>query len=649
MSALLNPAAGGAFLFGAVCAATPLLAQDISQAPQPTDVTPVVITATRVATPLTDVASSISLITASDLKTFQWRDLPSALRATPGLAVVQTGGPGGLTSVFIRGADSDHTKVVLDGVDVDDPSVGAFDFGQVLTTGIARVEVLRGPASSLYGSDAVGGVINIITERGSGPAHIEATVEGGSFDTVNANARLSGGDSRFDYSLEVANDYSGATPVTPAGLLAPGEALNKDRDENFTAGTKLDYQATPDLSLGLVARFVDADLHYTGEDYSVFPAIPDPNPSDQLTRQLFTRAEARLSSLDGRLEDVFGLGYTLYRTTILSPNDGFGAPPPTIDNGDRIKGDWQGTLKLSPAVTLVGGADADLDRLNDSPINASDTREAAYLEADLTPLRGFDLSASVREDHDQRFGSAATWRIAPVYTIAATGTELKASYGTGFKAPTLSDLYVSFPSFDFFANPNLKPERSQGYDIGFEQPLFGPVLRVGATWFHNVIKDLIDTNADGTSYANIGRATTYGAETFITLNPTSRLSVRADYTYTFTQDDTTGLELLRRPKDVASLTGAWSATSRLKLSATLEYKGGWVDASRDFSVPRLWASPYATVDLAATYRLDDRISLFARIDNLLNRHYQDPIGFERPGIGAFGGVTWSFDAARPGG
>ncbi len=645
MSSSLKAAAGAGLVACALSGPSPANAQDISQAPK-TDVSAVVVTATRVATPLDQVASSITLITDKDLKDFQWRDLPSALRTTPGLDVVQTGGPGGLTSVFIRGADANHTAVFIDGIDVEDPSVGAFDFGQVMTAGIDRIEVLRGPSSSLYGSDAVGGVINIITQRGAGPAHIEATVEGGSFDTINANARLSGGDQRFDYSVELSNSYSGATPITPLGLLTSGEALNNDRYENFTASTKFDYQLAPDLSLGLVARFVNADLRYTGEDYAVFPAIPDPNQSDQLTRQIFTRAEARLTSWGGRLENVFGFGYTLYRTSILSPNDGFGPSPPTLDDGDRIRGDWQGTLQLSKLATLVLGADANLDRLNDSPINASDARGAVFGEAILTPLQNLNLSASIREDDDQRFGSAATWRIAPVYTLAATGTQIKASVGTGFKAPTLQELYVSYPSFDFFANPNLRPERSQGYDVGFEQPLFGDVFRFGSTWFHNVITDLIDTNADGTSYANIGRATTYGSETFATLKISPRFNLRADYTYTFTQDDATDQELLRRPKDIASLTGDWTPTPRLQLSATLYYKGGWVDGSRDFSVPRLWASPYATVNLAATYKLNDKISVFTRIDNLLNRQYQDPVGFEQPGIGVFGGFTVKLDVAK---
>jgi vitamin B12 transporter len=617
------------------------------EAAQPS-LTPMVVTATLIDTPMDQVGSSISLITAADISDHQWRTLPDALMTTPGLNVVQTGGPGGLTSVFIRGANANHTKVIIDGVDAEDPSTGAFDFGQVLTSDLARVEILRGPSSSLYGSDALGGVINIVTEAGSGPAHIKASVEGGSFDTINETFGVAGSSGKFSYSFNLAHDFSGDTPITPAGLLAPGEKLVGDRYDNLTASTKLNYQVSPILSFGLVARFVDADLRSIGENYNVFPAIPDAAPTDQLTRQVFARAETRLSLFDNRFQNVFGVGYTYYQTTIQSPDDGSGLPAPTIDDGDRLKFDWQGTLKLSPIATLVTGADLDFDRLINSPITARDGYQAAFAELDANPVQGLNVALSVRDDHDNRFGNAATWRVAPTYTIPVTGTQIKASYGTGFKAPTLTQLFVSFPAFDFYANPNLKPETSRGYDIGFEQPLLGDRLRFGATWFDTVIKNLIDSNADFTSYANIGRATTYGVETFISAELTRRLSLRADYTYTLARDDMTNLELLRRPKDVADLTGTWRPTDRLQLSATLLYKGGWVDGSRDFSVPRLMASPYATANVSGSYQIGPGVSLFARVDNLLNRHYQDPVGFAKPGIGAFGGVTVDLAASSLG-
>lgn len=637
---ILRPVAGSCLALLIAIHPCAGLAQDLASPAAP--LSPVVVTATLTATPADELGSSVSVITAETIADQQWRTLPQALMLAPGLSVTQTGGPGGVTSVFIRGLNSGHTKVIVDGIDAEDPSTGGFDFGQELTAGVARLEILRGPASSLYGSDALGGVINIITATGSGPVHAQVMAEGGSFATLNQSLRVAAGSDRADFAISLAHQYSGDTPITPRGLLAPGEALIGDRYDNYSLSAKGDLRVAPWLSLGLVAHYVMADLRSTGENFNVFPSVPDAAPTDQYQRRLFTRVEARVPLLQGRLQNVLGLGYTFYHTTVQGPDEGFGPPVPTRDNGDRLRADWQGTLAVNSVTRVVAGLDAQRDRLLASPIDASNGREGGFVEVQTRPGGGFGLAASVRYDHDDRFGGVATWRVAPEWTAPVTGTILRATYGTGFKAPTLAQLYVSFPEFDFFANPGLRPERSEGYDVGVEQPL-GPV-RLGATWFHNLVHDLIDSNADFTSYANIGRATTYGLESFIAWRPSPRVSLRADYTYTFTRDDSTGAELLRRPKDKVSLGVNWQATQRLQLAASWIYKGGWVDGSRDFSVPRLWASPYAVVNLAAEYAVGKRVKLFARIENLANRRYEDPVGFDKPGLGAYGGVK--LDLAR---
>ncbi|MHB8528843.1 MAG: TonB-dependent receptor plug domain-containing protein [Caulobacteraceae bacterium] len=611
----------------------------------PSAVGPLVVTATLIATPLDQVGSSLTLITAQDIETHQWRTLPAALADAPGLNLVQVGGPGGQTSVFIRGANANHTKVVIDGIDVNDPSQnGAFDFGQVLTADLARVEILRGPQSSLYGSDALGGVINIVTRKGNGPPRFTASLEGGSFATFDQTAALSGSAGTFNYAVDLAHFRSGDTPVTPLGLLAPGEKAVGEAYDNSTASAKLGIDPTATFGLGLVVRYTGARLLSTGEDFSVFPAVPDAAQTDQVTRQFFARGQARLSLFSSAFLNLFGVGYTDYRTRIQAPDEGFGLAPPTFDRGDRIKFDWLGTITLSPRHTLVLGLQDDVDRLIDSPISARDGDRAAFAELQSRPFSGLTFAASARYDNDDRFGGKTTWRIAPAYTIPATGTELKASYGTGFKAPSLTQLFVSFPEFDFFANPRLRPEQSEGYDIGFEQPAAGGALRFGATWFHESIRNLIDSDATGTSLANIGRATTYGAESFVSLALDRRLTLRADYTYTVARDDVAHQQLLRRPKDKADLTAGWRPNPRLRLSASLLYVGAWIDGNRDFSIPRLEASPYATVDLAASYALTNGVTLFGRIDNLLDRRYQNPVGFLQPGFGAVVGVRVAFPA-----
>jgi len=611
------------------------------EAPSPTasDVSPLVVTATRIPTPADQVGSSVSLITAQAIQDNQWRTLPDALADQPGLNVVQTGGPGGLTSVFIRGANSNQTKVILDGIEVNDPSKNdAFDFGQVLTADLQSVEVLRGPQSSLYGADALGGVITLTTRGGEGPARLTASLEGGSYDTFNQTLGLAGSTRTFHYSLSLAHYLSGDTPITPLGLLAPGEARIGDYYNNLTASTKLGLDVTSALKLGLVLRYVDATLRNTGENYDLYPQPDQPDSAQtvQAANQVFVRGEARLNLDHDKIQNLFGVGYANYWTHTQAPDDGYGLPAAVIDHSNRVNADWQSIIALSVRNTLVLGASDDLQQLLGSPIDAQETTVGAFAELQTRPIDPLTVAASVRYDDDDLYGDYTTWRIAPAVTVPSLGTILKGSVGTGFKAPTLSELFVSYPAFDFYANPNLKPETSLGYDIGFEQPLISNRLRLGTTWFHNDIHDLIETDETGTTYANVGRATTYGIESFISVTPVHGLNIRADYTWLVATNDVTGEKLLRQPNDKASLAATWRR-GRFTLAGTLVYVGATFDGNRDFS-QTLMSSPYATVNIAGAYDIGHGITVFARVDNLLNRQYESPPGFDKPGIGAFGGV-----------
>ena len=270
----------------------------------------------------------------------------------PGLNVVQSGGPGGQTSVFMRGTDSNHVKVLVDGIDVSDPSspVDAYDFGQFLTGDIQKVEVLRGPQSGLYGSDAIGGVINVITKSGQGPAQFTASVEGGSFDTFNQSGGVSGSVDGFHYAANIQHFYSGATPVTPEDILPPGQPRIDDRYDNVTASTKLGYDVTDNFDLGLVARYTDSELHFTGDNFNFFLAIPDTQQSIQNDIQYYTRGTAHLSLWGGAFEQTLGFAYTSSHTSEFSPDSGT-----ALDAGDRIKIDWQGNIRVSDGEILVLG------------------------------------------------------------------------------------------------------------------------------------------------------------------------------------------------------------------------------------------------------------------------------------------------------
>jgi vitamin B12 transporter len=625
----------------------------------------IVVSPTTIPTPSEQVASSVTVITAEDIQRDQRKTVADALTPVPGLNVVQTGGPGGQTSVFIRGTNSNHVKVMIDGIDVSDPSNpnGAFDFAHLLTGDIARIEVLRGPQSGLYGSDAIGGVISITTKKGEGPPKATATLDGGSFGTFNQAAALSGSQGEFNYSFIVLHLRSTSVPVTPLNLLAPGEQRNNDNYNNWTYSTRLGANLSDNVAVNFVGRYTDAKLGFTGDNFSLFPVeLPEAMQSTQVNHNLYTRGEVVWSLFDDKFKNFFGVSYTNQWNYNVNPNPDFFftsplVAPPTTNLGIRTKYDWRGEAKIASGQTLVLGLERQTDALRTNTTGTTDAffnytqttttastgNKAAYVELQSQFGKRFFLVSNIRYDDNESFGPHTTWRLAPVFIVPGTETKLKATYGTGFKAPTLNQLFVNNPSFLFSANPNLLPEVSKGYDFGFEQAVLHDRIGFGATYFHNSITNLInfvttDPLTGASSLANIGFATTHGIESFASVVVTENLKVRGDYTATRTKDQTTGLELMRRPRNKASLSAIWTPVDRLSLSATVLYVGSWVDINRNGSIPRLDAPQYTTVNIAANYEVDKNITVFARADNLFNYQYQDPTGFMRPGLGVFGGV-----------
>jgi vitamin B12 transporter len=595
---------------------------------------PIVISATGVATPQSQIASSVTVITADEIALKQQRLLPDVLREVPGLNIVQTGGPGGLTAIFMRGTNSNHSKVYVDGIDVSDPSNAnsGFDYAQLQAMDIEHIEVLRGPQSGLYGSDAVGGVIDITTRTGNGSLRTQGYLEGGSFDTFNQAANLSGSADQFHYSANVGHFHSGDAPVTPLDLLPPGEKRNDDYYDNITASTKLGYDVSSNLEFGFVARYTDTHLRLTGDDFSTFPSFPAAEQNAANTNEYYGRAFGHVVVLDGLLDQTLGIAYTRKRSADYQPE-----LPVTLNTGERTRIDWRGKVRLSDTENLVLGAEHQRDDVS-QPLSADVRVNSGYAELNSQLAENFFSALNVRYDNNSRFGSKVTYRLAPTYRIAEIGTKLMASVGTGFKAPTLSELYQSFPAFFFFANPNLKPETNIGYDVGFEKTLVDTVVTAGVTYFHNHLRDLIDTAPTGDTYANIGRAATQGVESFLEVHPIKTVSVRADYTYTQATDDILHQELLRRPKHKISVDAAWQATTALSVDANLVTVTSWVDGNRDFSIPRLDAPGYTTVNLSGNYDLSPNLTVFARVDNLFDRHYQNPTGYLQPSLGAFAGI-----------
>jgi vitamin B12 transporter len=608
---------------------------------------PVVVSPTSIATPSENVASSVTVITSQQIEQQQLRSAAEALKTVPGLNIVQTGGPGGQTSIFLRGTNSNHTKFLIDGIDVSDPSNPnrSFDLGQLLTGDIERIEVLRGPQSGLYGSDALGGVVSVITKKGEGPPKITFSTEGGTFGTFNQYGSLSGGAENYNYAFNIDHYHAGSVPVTPLDLLAKvGRVRINDYYDNWTGSTKLGANLSENFTVNFVARYTEATLRFTGDDFSIFPAGPAKVQSTQLVNKFFSRSEGVYSAFDGRFTNYFGVNFTDHwnwnRTTPTSV--------PSINTGDRIRYDYRGVVTALPNTTVLFGASDETETFQQGTLNKSAETKGVFIEAQTQYANRFFMVANGRFDDDQYFGGHTTYRLAPAVIVPWTETKLKATYGTAFKAPSLSQKFLDFPP-TFFANPNLLPEESVGYDYGFEQPLWNDQARFGVTWFSNDITNLIGTARTGVidftfgfpipviQNVNIGHAFTKGLEAFAAVNVTDRIKLRGDYTFTRAVDATTGLELLRRPRHKGSLTALFNPIDPLTISATVLHVGDWIDGSRpDFN--RITQPGYTVVNLAANYQVNQYVQAFGRVDNLFDEKYQNPSGFDRPGLAVYAGM-----------
>jgi vitamin B12 transporter len=457
----------------------PANAADSDALAQPVALPTVVVTPIRLPTPESEVGSSVTVITDEEIQRKQGRTLPDALKDVPGLNVVQTGGPGGTTSVFIRGANANQTKVFIDGIDATDRATGTFNFEHILTWDLDRVEVVRGPQSGLYGGDAIGGVINIITKRGSGPGQFAGSLEGGSFGTFNQNARVSAGTERYNFYFDFAHFHTSDTPVTPSDLVPLGRSVQGDAYDNKTFSGRFGANLTDNFDIGVVTRYIDTSLRFTGDDF----LGPESLRSLESDEQLFTRGTAHLVSFDGVLDQTVGLAYSKFNQRDFDPNPP--SPVASFFNGDRIKADWQADVKLMPGQILTFRAEHQRDEITTPVAEITDNAGMVQLQSSIGER--FFTATSVRYDSYDTFGAQPTFRIAPALLIPETGSKLKGSVGTGFKAPTLAELFQNFPTFNFFGNPNLKPETSIGYDIGFEQMFLEKRVQFGATYFHNAM------------------------------------------------------------------------------------------------------------------------------------------------------------------
>lgn len=633
-----------------VCAATAALAQGAASlaSEEALDET-IVITATRTSRPLDRIGSTVTVIDAADLKLHQDRLLVDALERVPGITVRRDSDrPGSRVAVFMRGADSDQTQVRLDGVLLHDPSAPnreAF-LDHLGVEDIERVEVVRGPQSVLYGSDAIGGVINIITRKGADQLEGALRLEGGSFSSFDLAATARGSTEDFYYSASVVRRQTdGFSVSTSPGL--------DDRDGYGSTSAHLRIGAG-DADLGIDGTFYLLDAA-TDLDFS-----PSPERAKTDSRQYLVALVPHVTLLDGlweqKLRATFNWTERDNRGKDLGPFDFF----PTSYEAALYDLDWQHVLEIAEGFTTVLGAEFghetgtfDISRTPfPAPVvEAQASRGSLYADEQVSLGKYFSWTGGVRLEMHDEFGSELVGRTTVAILLGDLGTSLHGSLGTGFKAPTLAQLFDdSFGS----ANPNLRPENSLGWDIGLRQPL-GTRGNLELTWFGNEIDDLIfsiDTNPGSFVFSNVNidSVDTSGLElgfAYALLEGVQwlgDLSTNLSYTYTRTKakddgplDPVVGGRLLRRPTHELYADWIWAPVPELEFVLDLLYVGERLDLD-PVSFATFEADSFVTIGLAVNYRVGDRVELFFRAENLADEMYENVAGFQSAGRSYYGGV-----------
>ena len=608
----------------------------------------IVVTASRIEEPVKEVASSVTVITGKEIEERKAKTVLEVLKGVPGLDVSQSGGPGRLTRIFIRGAKSEHTLIMIDGVEMNDPmdTGRGYDFSKLTMDNIERIEIIRGPQSTLYGSDAMGGVINIITKKGEGKPKFFLSGEAGSYYTYNGSAGLSGGTKRFNYSF-------GFSHFDTKGFSAADKKYGnteKDGHRNTSFSTRLGITPLESLDIDFILRFMDSR---TDLDQGGGANKDDPNYVSD-TRELFLRTQGRLLLFDGLWEQKLGFSYADHDRDYRDKRDPlhpFDSSKGSYD-GRMWKFDWQHNLFLHKTNTLTAGVEYEKEEgeseyFSESmwgpyssifPERSASTK-ALYLQDKLSLFDSLFATLGLRVDDHSRFGTRTTFRIAPAYLFKKTGTKIKATYGTGFKAPSLYQLFAPPTAWGPVGNENLKPEKSKGWDGGVEQSFFNEKVAFGITYFRNDFKDLIDWHwAKG--YININRAKTEGVEISLLVRPVKDLTLNANYTYTDTEDKETGERLLRRPAHKGSFGLDYRFLEKGNANLNLLYVG-----KRDDFTPypkRGEVGSYTLVNLATSYDVHKNLQVFGRIENLFNKKYEDVWGYGTPGFSIYGGIKLSF-------
>jgi len=608
----------------------------------------IVVTADRTPEPLSRVGQSITVIDAGEIARRQDNTVVDLLRTVPGVSFARNGGIGTQTSVFIRGAESDQTVALIDGIKLNDPSApgGGFNFGNLLVGNIARVEILRGPSSVLWGSQAIGGVVNLITIPPHDDLHINARGEYGYRNTGQGVANVS--DKFGPLSVSVGGGYFRTDGISAFDERKGGK--EKDGDRNYGANANFNLALSDAVSVDLRGWYSDTRAGFDG--------FPPPNFSlgdttdYGTTRELVGYTGINAVLFDGHLHNRLGFAIT---DTRRHNYDGTIANAETFaGNGRNERFEYQGVANIITGVDATFGAERERSHFTTSSFGGpvtigSQTLTSGYGQVVVTPLTGLTATGGARYDSHSRFGGTTTLAGSGVYTPNDGGTTFRASYSEGFKVPSLYQLQSEY------GNQLLRPERSRGWDAGVTQRGLDGRIEASATYFSRTSKDLINfvscntpltgicVNRPFGTYDNVARAVSKGVELTLLVRPIDALTLQANYTSLDAEnrspgDVNFGKQLLRRPSQSVNALLDYHWSFGLDTGATLTH----VERSFDNAANTRRLQGYVLADLRAAYPLTKQIAVTARIENLFDEKYETTFGYGTTGRAAYGGIRLSY-------
>jgi vitamin B12 transporter len=608
------------------------------------DAETIIVSANRTQQSTSEVAQSVTVITLDDIATRQSAGVADLLRSVPGITVTSNGGLGTATSVNIRGAESDQTVALFDGVKLNDPSTpgGGFNFGNLLTGNIERIEVVRGSQSVLWGSQAIGGVVNIVTRAPTEKLALNLASEYGWRDTARVVGNISG---KFGpVSANVGAGYLRTDGFSTFNETRGG--TERDGYRNIGANAKFNIALSDAVSVDLRGWYSDGKVGIDG--------FPPPTysfgdtPEFARTKELIGYAGLNAALFDGRFRNR--IAYTLTDTRRRNVDLTGGTEFETFNaKGRNERFEYQGNFDITDAASATFGAETEKASFRTSSYGgpfaiASARINSFYGQLSAKPVAGLTLSAGLRHDDHDTFGGKTTFSTSALFTPNEGNTVLRASYGEGFKTPSLYQL------FSDYGNKALKPESARSWDAGITQKLLDGKIELGATWFHRDTRNLINfigctlpltgicTNRPNGTYDNVAKSRAQGFEFTLALKPVDALRVQANYGYVDAINAVTGLDLTRRPRHRVNMSIDYDWSFGLKAGATITHVGPSFDNASNTRK----LDGYVLVDLRAAFPVTHNIELYGRIENLFNEQYETSFRYGTPRRAAYAGVRLAF-------